>query len=92
MRNNMNTNYYLVKRYCGGPYDHYSVNVFVTDNESLAKKYVDKFNRILKKLKKHYEKFETKNGGIADDFEEKYDSWEEIRRVNKCYYEEVSFR
>ena len=88
--------YYLV-RYSGGSYDdYYSAVIFVTDKKSTAKKYVTKFNRILKKWKKHYQQFETYKFGmkwIADEHVEKhFDRWHSLQNITKCYYEEVSFR
>ena len=88
--------YYLV-RYCGGSYDdYYSAVVFVTDKKSTAKKYVTKFNRILKKWKDYYKQFETDKFGmkwIADEHVEKhFDRWNSLQNITKCYYEEVSFR
>lgn len=88
--------YYLV-RYCGGSYDDfYSIVIFVTDKKSIAAKYCDKFNKILKRWKDYYKQFETDNFGvkwIADEHVEKYfDRWISLRNITKCYYEEVPFR
>ena len=88
--------YYLV-RYSGGSYDdYYSAVIFVTDKKSTAKKYVTKFNRILKKWKDYYNKFETDEFGmkwIADEHIEKhFYRWNKLQNITKCYYEEVSFR
>lgn len=87
---------YLV-RYCGGSYDdYYSAIVFATTKKSTATKYVTKFNRILKKWKKHYEQFEKSTFGhkwIADEHIEKhFDRWNSLRNITKCYYEEMSVR
>lgn len=92
----VSTSYYLV-RYCGGSYeDYYSVVVFVTNKKSTATKYVTKFNRILKKWKKHYEQFETNKFGmkwIADEHVKKhFNRWNKLQQITRCYYEEVSFR
>lgn len=89
-------NRYLV-RYCGGSYDdYYSAVIFVTDNEATAKKYVTRFNRILKKWKEHYKQFETTKLGImwiADEHVEKhFDRWNSLQNITNCYYEEVPFR
>jgi hypothetical protein len=92
----VSTSCYLVK-YCGGSYDdYYSAVIFVTNKKSTATKYVAKFNRILKKWKKHYEQFETNKfrmKWIADEYIEKhFDRWDSLQNITKCYYEEVSFR
>ena len=67
--------HYLVS-YCGGSYDDYYTSViFVTDDKKKATKYVTKFNKILKKWKKHYKQYEDKKYGdiwISDIYQDKY--------------------
>ena len=95
-KSNINTKYYLIQYYGGSYDDYYTTIVFVTNKKSIATKYVTKFNRILKKWKKHYEQFETNRFGskwIADEHIEKhFDRWHSLRNISKCYYQEVSYR
>lgn len=88
--------YYLVRYYGGSYEDYYSTVIFVTDNKLTATKYVSKFNRILKKWKKHYEQFETNKYGIIKWIDPKYvekhfNRWNSLQNITKCYYEEVKF-
>ena len=88
--------YYLV-RYYGGSYDdYYSAVIFVTNNKSTATKYVTKFNRILKKWKDYHKQFESNEYGfnwIANEhIESHFKRWNSLKKITKCYYEEVSFR
>ena len=88
---------YLVK-YCGGGHDnYYETIVFATNKKSTATKYVTKFNKILKKWKKHYKQYETKIDGlfswIADEHIEKHFlRWNALRNIGKCYWIEIEIR
>lgn len=95
-KSGISNRYYLVS-YSGGDYDDYYSNVvFVTNNKSTATKYVTKFNGILKRWKKYYEQFEITKFGIkwiADEYvHSHFDRWDALRNINKCYYEECTFR
>ena len=92
MKNKM----YLV-RYCGGSYeDYYSAVIFATSKKSTATKYVSKFNRILKKWKKHYSQFECDEMGFKwikeEHIEQHFNRWNSLRDVTRCYYEEIEVR
>ena len=92
---------YLVK-YCGGTYgDFHSVNIFVTPNKATAIKYVEKFNRILKKWKEYYSQFEIKEGfgfntlsfDVTNDYYYgKFCRWNTLSEIDECYYDEISVR
>jgi len=87
---------YIV-RYCGGSYDDwYEVNVFVTDKKTTATKYVIKFNKMLKKWKKHYNQFESKELGmnwIKEEYvEQHFNRWDSLQNINSCYWSEIEFR
>ena len=73
--------------YSEGSYDDYRENiVFATENKNTASKYVRKFNRILKKWKKHYSQYETTKCGfrwIDDDFiDPYYNRWYSLSKFN----------
>lgn len=92
----MNEKIILVK-YCGGEYDDfYTSIVFATNNIKTAKKYIAKFNKILKKWKRYYSKFEQGEGilrWIKEEYSEShYDRWYRLRNIDKCYFEEVEIR
>ena len=87
---------YIVK-YSSGSWDDYGeTNIFISSTKDKATKYVSKFNRILKKYKKYYSKFEEYEDGmiwIKDKYIKKYFTrWYKIRNINKCWYEEIEVR
>ena len=87
---------YLVK-YSGGSYDDwFSEDIFITSKKYKATKYVNKFNRILKKWKEYYSQFEDDKyrfPWIKDEFVDKhFDRWNSLRKINKCYFEEIEVR
>ena len=88
---------YIVK-YCGGSSDDwYEVNLFVTDKKSTAIRYVNKFNKILGKWKKHYRQYEENRRGImpwlkAEYVEKYFHRWSTLREIDKCYWNEIDFR
>lgn len=87
---------YIV-RYCGGSYDDwYEVIVFVTNKKSVATKYVTKFNKTLKKWKKHYKQYETIKLGITclkDEYiDQNFDRWDKLQNITECYWNEIDFR
>jgi len=90
------TSYYLV-RYSGGSYeDAFDVVIFATNKKSTATKYCTKFNRMLKKWKDYYKKFETEKYGVmtwlADEHFDKFNRWNKLQNISRCYYEVVSVR
>ena len=87
---------YLVK-YDVGDYDNYdSYVIFATKSKSKAKKYVSKFNGIIKKWKLYYSQFESNDCGfnwIKDEYIEKhFYRWNSLREIGKCYYNEIYTR
>lgn len=93
----MNTDKIYLVKYCGGSYDdYYTCVVFATTKQSVAKKYVAKFNRILKKWKKYYRQFEGKEMGFnwikQEHVEKHFDRWNAINNISEAYYEEIPVR
>ena len=86
---------YIVE-YTGGSYDDfYTHSIFITDKKSKATKYCTKFNKLLKKWKKHYSQYEDNRKGmtwIKDDCIEKYKRWSDLRNISHCYWNEIDFR
>ena len=87
---------YIVK-YSEGSYEDYLENIiFATINKSTATKYVTRYNKILKKWTEYYSQFEEIKSGInwiKDEFiNTKYNRWYCLRKLNKCFWEEVEIR
>jgi hypothetical protein len=86
---------YLVQ-YSVGDWDSYTVNIFVTDNEELAKLYVEKFRAKLKKWKDYYtEMFGVDSDWIysEDNVQNKhYNRFCQIMEVNNAYYYKIEIR
>lgn len=92
----MNKSIYLVK-YEGGDHDgYYDVIIFATQNLNIAKKYIAKFNKILRKWKKHYKQYETKQFGFnwikEEHTQQHFDRWYQLRNISKAYYIEIEVR
>ena len=96
-QNAVMTSYYLV-RYSGGSYeDNFDYVIFATNKKTTATKYCSKFNKMLKKWKDYYKQFETKKYGIMtwlDDehIDTKFQRWNQISKISRCYWVEVSVR
>jgi hypothetical protein len=93
----MSDKIYLVRYHSGRHVDCWDTVIFATTSQSKAKKYVAKFNRILKKWKAYYKQFEEEKFGmfpwIADKYvEEHFDRYSTLQMINKCYYTEVKVR
>lgn len=84
---------YLVG-YTTGEYDDYCVvNVFVTDEESIAEKWVEKFNNKLNIWKPFYEK--TYNSLISlNDYREHYvfERYYVVCEINTAFYKKIEYR
>ena len=81
---------YLVGYSTGQYDDFYIVNVFITENEEIAKKWVEKFNKIHSVWKKYFkERFEDA------EKEEDYQHWDryyQITEINSAFYKPIKFR
>ena len=87
---------YIVKYYGGSYEDFYETIIFATNSKSKAYKYRARFNRILKKWKKHYSQYETRNVGLfrwlGDEHIKYYNRWSSLSRVTQCNVQELELR
>ena len=83
---------YIVKYQTGDYIDYTRVNIFATENKKEAQKYVRRFNKILKKWKKYYAKFEDFDYWIKDEHISKFDRWYQLCYTQKAYIEEIEKR
>ena len=88
---------YLVKYSAGSYDDYYEVNLFATNNEFTAKKYVDRFNTILQKWKNFLETMnsEALNSENEEDFLDKHPilyRYHDIVEINQAGYEQIKCR
>lgn len=87
---------YLVKYSVGEYSDYYTVTVFATHSINKAKKYVSRFNKLLKKWNQYYSQFEDNSRGInwiKDEYANThFDRWNQIRNTNKCFYDKLEIR
>jgi hypothetical protein len=87
---------YIVKYGFGGYDDYTEVIIFATINEATAKKYVQRFNRILKKWKEHYAQYENGERGfrwLKDEYAEThFERWNMLREIKGCFYHQVELR
>jgi hypothetical protein len=86
---------YLVQ-YSVGDWDSYTVNIFVTDNEELAKLYVEKFRSKLKKWKGYYAEMFGIDSDLfcLEDYAQNkyYDRFCQIMDTNNAYYLKIELR
>jgi hypothetical protein len=84
---------YIVQ-YSVGDWESYTVNVFVTADEEIAKAYVEKFRSKLKKWKDYYEKmFGPGWRHLGGDVENKhYNRFCQIMETNNAYYLKIKLR
>jgi len=84
---------FIVKLSRGSWDDAHEVDLFVTENERLAKAYVKKFNQKLKKWKKYFRQFNDKTGFLKEEYWETMTTryWR-IRDTNHCFYKEIKVR
>ena len=87
---------YIVKYYGGSYEDYYETIIFATTSKSKAYKYRARFNRILKKWKKYYSQYETRNVGLlswlGDEHIKYYNRWNSLNRITQCNVQEIELR
>lgn len=70
--------------------------IFATTKKTKAIKYSQKYNKIVKKWKDYYKRFEDDEYGIAwirEDYGEQYfRRWNQLRSIGRCYWEEIEIR
>jgi hypothetical protein len=91
--------YLYIVNYCRGNVDEgfRRVNLFVTMEEETAKKYVQKFNSILKKCKKYWDDWENEMISIhADSYmfctHTNMDRYYLITDIDEAFYEKIEKR
>ena len=73
-------------------FDGRPINLFIAEEE-YCKKYVARFNSILKHFKNRNEKMEDEFGGIAFDYVIDFsDSFYRIKEQGEAYYKLIEFR
>jgi hypothetical protein len=84
---------YIVQ-YSVGDWESYTVNVFVTADEEIAKAYVDKFRAKLKKWKDYYkEMFGPGWRHLEGNVENKhYNRFCQVMETNNAYYLKIKLR
>jgi radical SAM superfamily enzyme YgiQ (UPF0313 family) len=85
---------YIVKYSSGSHDDFFVKEIFVTFNEELAKKYVDKFNFLFGKWKSYFYEFEDhEEEWLKDEYiNTMFERWYKIRNINKCWFESIELR
>jgi ABC-type Fe2+-enterobactin transport system substrate-binding protein len=82
---------YIIE-YSTGSWDSWNKhNVFVTENEEVAKQYIEKFNHILTKWKTYLEEILEKNPNKIND-NDFYERYIKFNEANKAYYTEIQIR
>ncbi|CAK0748783.1 conserved hypothetical protein [Gammaproteobacteria bacterium] len=84
--------YYLVSYSTGQYEDHYTVNVFVTNDENKAKKWIEKFNRILKSFIENNNPFDNDSDELENIPYEKINRWYYISEINNAFYNIIELR
>ncbi len=80
---------YIVKKVIHSYDEYYEENIFITNDDEYAKKYVSKFNRTLSKAKKHAEYMKSR--GIC--LMRKRLSWHfYVFDIAECSYDEIETR
>lgn len=82
----------FIVQYSTGCYDDYMRhNIFVTENEEVAKAYVEKHNKVLTKWQKYWEQFENADHWMEDETRD-WNRWYEITNRNVAYYDKINVR
>ena len=81
-----------IVKFTTGSYDDFARhNIFVTENEELAKAYVKKHNETLIKWQKYWEQFENADHWMEDETKD-WNRWYEIVNRNEAYYDKIDVR
>ena len=99
---------YIIK-YSLGNYDNNFIgNLFVTFDIEIAKKYVNRFNRIVSEYKNFYKRFEyhrypflkedsdyvdsEDHYNLGEEHQKYYDRWVHLKNFNNCYFQKIEIR
>ena len=78
--------------YTYGGYDTFTrITIFVTEDEELAKRYVEKFNRILKHWKDYWNTIVNEDNWLDSD-EYDFHRWYQITESNEAEYKKIEVR
>lgn len=70
-----------------GDWDNYAlINLFITESEDVAKTYVNKFNEVLDKWKKHMDVTWRENSNYN------FERWNTIENTNPSWYDKIEIR
>jgi hypothetical protein len=75
----------FIVKYNYGEWDDFTrVTIFVTQDENFAKRYVDRFNSILQRLKDYYNSIEIT--------EQLWERWYAVNHFSPAYYHKIEIR
>jgi hypothetical protein len=84
--------YSWIVKYSTGSWDDFMhCNLFVTENEELAKAYVEKHNKMLAKWQKYWEQFENEDQWMEDQTKD-WNRWNKIVNRNVAYYDKIDVK
>lgn len=84
--------YMFIVYYTTGGFDDFTrVSIFVTENEKLAKSYVEKFNRILARWKAYWATI-VNEGNWLDTNNYNFERWNQINDLSNAYYQKIQIR
>ena len=87
----MKSEMFLVYYTYGGFDDFTRISIFVTEDEELAKRYVEKFNRILKYWKDYWNTIVNDDNWLDND-EYDFRRWYKITETNEAKYKKIEVR
>ena len=87
----MKSEMFLVYYTYGGFDDFTRISIFVTEDEELAKRYVEKFNRILKYWKDYWNTIVNEDNWLDND-EYDFRRWYKITETNEAQYKNIEVR
>lgn len=91
---------YVVKYSYGCSECEEHIIIFATTKKTKAIKYSQKYNKIVKKWREYYKRFESDEINwiegvhwIKDEYVKQYGRrWNQLRSIGKCYWEEINIR
>ncbi len=81
---------FLVYYTKGGHDDFTTISIFVTEDVELAKRYVEKFNRILKNWKDYWATIVNEDNFMDDGYN--FYRWYKVTGIQEAYFKEIEIR